>query len=294
MPQHYPSPPGLATLSETPCPHRFTSYSGPMNYAFLGAGKMALALIHGMLRANLCTPGQITVSSRTQISLENVSAATSVNVVRTNAEAVRAADVVILCVKPVDALDALAQAREEFSGKFLISVVTGLMISALEAAAPGARVMRAMPNTAAMIGKSATALAPSPTLSHQDINLASDIFEAVGEVFPANEKQLDAITGLSGSGPAFIYLILEALSDGGVAAGLPRKMALDLAIETVAGAAEMAASTKEHPAILREMVTSPGGTTIAGLTALEKGGVRASFISAVLAATARSQELSAR
>ncbi len=116
-----------------------------MNYAFLGAGKMALALIHGMLRANLCTPGQITVSSRSQASLENVSAATSVNVVRTNADAVRAADVVILCVKPIDALDAIAQAKEEFAGKFLISVVTGLTISAMEAAAPGARVMRPCP-----------------------------------------------------------------------------------------------------------------------------------------------------
>jgi pyrroline-5-carboxylate reductase len=149
-----------------------------------------------------------------------------------------------------------------------------------------------MPNTAAMVGKSATAIAADEAVSRKDLAVAEKIFQAVGEVFPVSENQLDAVTGLSGSGPAYIYLVMEALSDGGVACGLPRKLALDLAIQTIQGAAEMAASTKEHPAVLREMVTSPGGTTIAALTALENAATRAAFIGAVQAAARRSKELS--
>ena len=263
-----------------------------MTYAFLGAGKMALALVHGMLRAKLCGPSDVVVSSRSNAGLENFIAATSARSVSGNAEAVAAADVVVLCVKPGDALQALEEAGESWKGKVLVSVVTGLKIARLREAAPGARVVRAMPNTAAMVGKSATALAADEQASRKDVAAAEKIFRAVGAVFPVGESQLDAVTGLSGSGPAYIYLIMEALSDGGVAAGLPRKLALDLAVQTVQGAAEMAASTREHPALLREMVTSPGGTTIAALATLEKAAVRSAFIGAVQAAAARSKELS--
>ena len=263
-----------------------------MTYAFLGAGKMALALIHGMLRAKLCGASDILVSSRSKPGLENLVAATAVRGVTSNAEAVHGADVVILCVKPTDALKALTDAGSDWNGKLLVSVVTGLPISRLREAAPGSRVIRSMPNTAAMVGKSATALASESGVSRKDLATVEKIFKAVGEVFSVNEGQLDAVTGLSGSGPAYIYLVLEALSDGGVACGLPRKLALDLAIQTVQGAAEMVASTKEHPAVLREMVTSPGGTTIAALASLEKAAVRSAFIDAVKAAAARSRELS--
>lgn len=254
---------------------------------------MAHALIHGMLRAKLCAPQDITVASRSTSGLESLVAATSIQAAASNAEAVREADVVVLCVKPTDALKALEQAGSAISGKLVLSVVTGLTIKQLEGSAPGSRAIRAMPNTAAMVGQSATALASGEAATREDIDAATAICQAVGEVFPVAEYQLDAVTGLSGSGPAYIYLILEALSDGGVLMGLSRKLALELAIQTVAGAAEMASSTKEHPAILREMVTSPGGTTIAGLTALENAGTRAALIAAVRAAATRSKELAA-
>jgi pyrroline-5-carboxylate reductase len=263
-----------------------------MTYAFLGAGKMALALVHGMLRAKLCNAAEIVVSSRSRSGLESLVAATSVRAVASNAEAVAAADVVVLCVKPLDAIKALEDSGADWKGKLLISVATGVKNAVLRKAAPGCRVIRAMPNTAAMVGKSATAIAAGESASREDLATAEKIFQAVGEVYSVGENQLDAVTGLSGSGPAYIYLVMEALSDGGVACGLPRKLALDLAIQTIQGAAEMAASTREHPAVLREMVTSPGGTTIAALTALENAGTRAAFIGAVQAAARRSKELS--
>ncbi|MGA7904375.1 MAG: pyrroline-5-carboxylate reductase [Terrimicrobiaceae bacterium] len=265
---------------------------GRMRYAFLGAGKMALALIQGMLRANLCSASEITVSSRSRPGLENLVAATGTRAAASNAEAVEEAGTVLLCVKPSDALRALEEAGEALEGRLLLSVVTGLKIAALREAAAGSRVIRAMPNTAAMVGRSATAVASEKGAAREDVETAERVFGAVGEVFSVAEEQLDAVTGLSGSGPAFVYLVMEALSDGGVAAGLPRALALDLAGQTLAGAAEMAISTKEHPALLREMVTSPAGTTIAGLAVLEQCAVRSAFMNAVKAAAARSKELS--
>lgn len=264
-----------------------------MKYAFIGAGKMASALIHGALRAKLCASASIAVSSRSRKSLQSVIDETSVRGVKDNAEACRFADVVVLCVKPYDVATALESAAGELKGKLLISIVSGVKISTLRAAAPGARVLRAMPNTAALVGMSATAVTlEAEKISRKDADAARKLFAAVGSVVSVTETQLDAVTGLSGSGPAFVYLMMEALSDGGVEAGLPRKLALDLAIQTVAGAAEMAAATGEHPAVLREMVTSPGGTTIAGLGVLEKAAVRSAFAGAVKAAARRAKELS--
>lgn len=263
-----------------------------MKYAFLGAGKMALALVQGMLRAGLCPASDIVISSRSRATLEKFCAATGVGAAETNAEAAKGTDVVVLCVKPTDAVGALKSCGDALAGKLLISVATGLKIGKLSEAAPGCRIVRAMPNTAAMVGKSATALAAQSDLPEKDMAVAEKIFQAVGTVYAVGESQLDAVTGLSGSGPAYIYLVMEALSDGGVAAGLPRKLALELAIQTVAGAAETAIVTGEHPALLREMVTSPGGTTIAALATLETAAVRSAFIDAVKSAAKRSKELS--
>ncbi len=264
-----------------------------MKYAFIGAGKMASALIQGALRAKLCAPSNIAVSSRSRKGLETLIRETSVRSVKDNAEACHFADVVVLCVKPYDVAKALDGAAAELKGKLLVSIVSGVKISTLCAAAPGARVLRAMPNTAAMVGKSATAITlDAEKITRKDADAAKKLFAAVGTVVSVTEAQLDAVTGLSGSGPAFVYLMMEALSDGGVEAGLPRKLALDLAIQTVAGAAEMASSTGEHPAVLREMVTSPGGTTIAGLSVLEKAAVRSAFAGAVKTAARRAKELS--
>ncbi len=264
-----------------------------MKIAVLGAGKMALALVHGILRSELCSAGEIVVSSRSTENLQNFVSATGVKTSATNAKAAASADVVLLCVKPSDALTAVKSAAASLKGRLLVSVAAGLGTKALQNAAPGARVIRAMPNTAAMVGRSATAVAPSEAATREDIEIASRIFLSVGKVVQASESQLDAITGLSGSGPAYLYLIVEALTDGAVSAGLPRAMARELAIETLAGAAEMLSSTSEHPAVLREMVTSPGGTTIAGLLVLEKAGVRSAIAEAVKAAAKRSRELSA-
>lgn len=263
-----------------------------MKIAFLGAGKMTMALVHGLLRSNICPASGITVSSRSGDGLENLRAATGVQAAGSNAEAVRSADTVIVCVKPPDVPAALKACGDDLRGRLLVSVATGLRTDRLEALAPGTRVIRAMPNTAAMVGRSATAIVAGSTATREDFELADKIFTSVGRVFPVEESQIDAITGLSGSGPAFVYLVLEALSDGAVAAGLPRKLAAALAVEALAGAAEMAAATSEHPAVLREMVTSPAGTTIAGLLHMEECGVRAGVAGAVLTAASRARELS--
>ena len=263
-----------------------------MKYAFLGAGKMAFAIIQGMLRAKVCAASDIVASCPEPELLENLSDATSVQVVSSNAEAAAAASVVILCVKPNDVANAIAQAGTSLDGKLLVSIVAGLKIGALKSLCPASRVVRAMPNTAAMVGRAATAYACDESVTAGDKQVAESVFSSIGEVWPIEEKLLNAVTGLSGSGPAYIYLVIEALSDGGVASGLPRNLALELAVQTVVGAAEMVSATSEHPAVLREMVTSPAGTTMAGLQELEACGVRSAFIEAVRAAANRAGELS--
>ncbi|MDX2080145.1 MAG: pyrroline-5-carboxylate reductase [Terrimicrobiaceae bacterium] len=265
-----------------------------MKYAFLGAGRMASAIIQGMLRAKVCGPSEIFAACPEPELLENLSDATGVNVLTSNADAAAAADVIVLAVKPQDVQEAIAQAGAAVTGKLIISIVAGLELARLESIAPGARIIRAMPNTAAMVGRAATAFAGNKSATVEDEETARRVFSSVGEVYPVAEKLLNAVTGLSGSGPAYVYLMIEALSDGGVAVGLPRPLALSLAVQTVAGAAEMVSATAEHPAVLREMVTSPGGTTIAGLSALESRSVRSAFLEAVRAATLRAQELSGK
>jgi pyrroline-5-carboxylate reductase len=263
-----------------------------MKYAFLGAGKMAAAIIRGMIRANVCAAADITASCPEPQLLENLKAETSVNVSASNAEAVSSAPVVVLCVKPNDVGSALGQAGSSLDGKLVVSIVAGQKIASLKSLVPGARVIRAMPNTAAMVGRSATAYACDASVNPEDRAVAEAVFSGIGEVYPVAEKLLNAVTGLSGSGPAYVCLMIEALSDGGVACGLPRKLSLDLAVQTVLGTAEMVSATSEHPAVLREMVTSPAGTTVAGLSELETRGVRSAFIEAVRAATNRAGELS--
>ncbi len=178
------------------------------------------------------------------------------------------------------------------AGKLVVSIVAGLTIAALEeAAGHGARVIRVMPNTPALVNKGATGFSLGKSATPEDAATAEKIFGAVGNAFQVKEALLDVVTGLSGSGPAYVFLMIEALADGGVLMGLPRDSALKLAAQTVAGAAEMVLQTSQHPAVLRDMVTSPGGTTIAGIEALEAGGARAALISAVRAATERAREI---
>jgi len=203
------------------------------------------------------------------------------------------AEALLLCTKPQQAEAALAELRESGArDALLVSVAAGLTLEWLEARVPaGFRVIRCMPNTPALVGKGAAAFARGGAAGDDDAGFAARLLGSVGLAVELPEKLLDAVTGLSGSGPAFIYVAIEALADGGVRCGLPRAEALRLAAQTVLGAAAMVLETGEHPGALKDMVTSPGGTTIAGISALEKAGFRAALIEAVSAATRRSAEL---
>jgi pyrroline-5-carboxylate reductase len=261
-----------------------------MPIGFIGCGKMASALVEGVVKARVFAPAEIFVSDPVQSAVAELVKKTGVQACETNAEVARAAESLLLCVKPGDAPAAL----REIAGKnrLVISIAAGITLDALRPhAGEGTRLVRVMPNTPALVHKGAAAYALGDTATENDAALTEQIFSAVGRIARVDEKLLDAVTGLSGSGPAYVYLIIEALADGGVLKGLPRPLAIELAAQTVAGAAEMVLQTKMHPAQLRDMVTSPGGTTIAGIEALERAGVRAALISAVRAAAERSREL---
>lgn len=253
---------------------------------------MATAIIQGMLRGKVCAAEDIIAACPEMDILQSLHNATSVRVATSNEQAASAAPVVMLCVKPQEAALAIQQAGAALDGKLLISIAAGLSVATLEKMAPKCRVIRAMPNTPALIGRAATAYTGGANATQADKDCAEAIFASVGVVSYVQEKLLDAVTGLSGSGPAYVFLVIEALTDGGVSCGLPTNLARQLAIQTVLGAAELAKETGEHPAVLREMVTSPGGTTAAALGELEQHGVRAAFIQAVRAADRRSKELS--
>lgn len=201
-----------------------------------------------------------------------------------------AAQVLLLAIKP-QVLDAVIANLEASSDNLTISILAGVPLSRLEAAFPGHPVIRAMPNTPATAGAGITAIAPGKLVEPQHLEQAKAIFTAVGQVVEVPESLMDAVTGLSGSGPAYVAIMVEALADGGVAAGLPRAVARQLALQTVLGTAQLLDQTQLHPAELKDKVTSPGGTTIAGVAQLEKASFRAALIAAVQAATARSQEL---
>lgn len=263
-----------------------------MKIAFLGAGKMAGALIRGFLKAGLVRPDEVTAADIHHESLESLAAGTGILTASANADAVAGAEMVFLCVKPGDAGQALATAALDRDQCLLVSIAAGVRVDTLRGMTECRRVVRVMPNTAAMVGLSATAVVADPPATHSDIDLVEKFFSAVGTVVRISEQQMDAVTALSGSGPAFCYLVMEAMADGAVAAGLPRSLAYKLAGKTMAGAAKMAESN--HPAVLREMVTSPGGTTIAGLLELEQAGTRSAFARAIRAAAARSAEMSAK
>ena len=200
---------------------------------------------------------------------------------------------IILAVKPQQLESATGALASTTNDKLVISVLAGVRLSKLAAVMPKARLVRVMPNTPALVGLSASAYSLGPHATAADDQLVATLLGAVGRAYRVDEKLLDAVTGLSGSGPAFVYVAIEALADGGVRMGLPREIALALAAQTVKGAAEMVLSTGDHPGVLKDRVASPGGTTIAGLQALENGGLRAALISAVEAATRRSIELGA-
>jgi pyrroline-5-carboxylate reductase len=259
---------------------------------FIGAGNMGEALVKGLIASKAAKPSQILVSARRP---ERVQELVRLYGVRgaSNAEVARESDVLVLAVKP-QILDQVLRdiAPEVPRDRLVISVAAGVPIAAIERRLhPPLRIVRAMPNTPATVGAGATAIALGEHATEADLAAAKTIFDSVGLTVVLDENQLDAVTGLSGSGPAYMFLIIEALADAGVKVGLARRSALQLAAQTVLGSAKLLIESGQHPGLLKDGVTSPGGTAIAGLHTLEAGGLRNVLMNAVEVATRRSREL---
>ncbi len=264
-----------------------------LTLGFIGCGKMATALAKGFIRANLVVPARLIGSDVAEGSRLAFSQSTGAAASARNCDVFKAADVVILAVKPDQIEPVIAETRDRVTPSHLVlSIAAGVTLARLEAALPeSTRVVRLMPNAPALVGASATAYTLGRMARPEDDQLVHRLFAAVGIAVQVRETWLDAVTGLSGSGPAYVFLMLEALSDGGVAAGLPRDVASRLAAQTLLGSAQMVLQTGEAPAALREMITSPGGTTVEGLLELERAGVRAAFVSAVRSAADKARRL---
>ncbi|MBL8715293.1 MAG: pyrroline-5-carboxylate reductase [Myxococcales bacterium] len=262
---------------------------------FLGAGNMAQAIIRGLLRGGaFVSPGQVIASDPVRKSLEKLQHEyPGLHATSDNAEVCATADVIVLAVKPQIVDKVLAQIAPHFLPRsLLVSVAAGVSTAAMESKLPvGTRVIRSMPNTAATVLAGATAICKGSCATDEDIATAERFFSSVGRTVVLEETLMDAVTGLSGSGPAYVMLMIEALADGGVKVGLHRDTALMLAAQTVYGSAKLLLETGEHPGRLKDMVTSPGGTAIAGLHTLESGGLRRTLIDAVEVATRRAAEL---
>lgn len=259
----------------------------------IGAGRMGSALIRGFIKTNLLTPDKVIVSDLDRAACQRLKKAVGIKVTADNTLVAKSAEIVLLALKP----DMIRPVLQEIGGfltkkHLLISIAAGVPIKAIEeGVGPQARVVRVMPNTPALIGRGAAAFSLGKKATRGDVKDVRAILEAVGMAVELPEKHLDAVTGLSGSGPAFVFMVIEALADGGVKMGLPRAVAMQLAAQTVAGAAAMVIETRRRPGELKDQVASPGGTTMAGISILEREGLRAALIEAVEAATRRSMEL---
>lgn len=260
---------------------------------FVGGGQMARALASGFVSAELIEAERIAVFDPVGAAAESFAALVpGARTVPSNVALAEVADVIILAVKPQHIDEAMAQLRSTVGpDKLVVSIAAGVTLARMAAGLGSERLVRVMPNTPCLVGQGASGYAMGPAAGKEDAVLVGRLLGSVGVAFELPEKLLDAVTGLSGSGPAYVYTMIEALSDGGVRMGLPRNVATALATQTVRGAASMVQASDEHPAVLRDRVTSPGGTTIAGLAELEKHGFRAALTTAVESATQRSQEL---
>jgi pyrroline-5-carboxylate reductase len=263
--------------------------------AIIGAGNIGRALIGGMIKGPEFDPGQIRATRRSEPPLQQLAAQfPGIRTTTSNAEAVGDATIVILAVKPQNVHGVIEEMRDHIGGETLvISVLAGITTEMIERElGREVAVVRTMPNTPALVDEAATAIAGGRYATEKHIELVTHIFEAVGKVELLPESLLDAATGLSGSGPAYVYMFIEALTDAGVKQGMPRPTAFRLAAQTVYGAARLVIETGKHPAILRDEVTTPGGTAIAAVAELEAHGMRTMLTNAVATATARSRELS--
>lgn len=262
----------------------------PRTVGTIGGGNMAEAILQGLVQAG-CEAERLLASDPVPERREHLSRKLGVRTTDSNLELVEASEVVVLAVKPQQ-LEAALDALPRDGGPLYLSIAAGVTLATLRRwLGSGSRVVRAMPNTPALIGKGITAIADDTGAADDDLERAEAVLGSVGDVVRVPERLLDAVTGLSGSGPAYVYLFIEVLCEAGVSEGLPAPVARDLAVQTVLGAASMVHETGELPALLRERVTSPGGTTAAGLAALDRLGLRAALLAAVEAATARSREL---
>lgn len=259
----------------------------------IGSGAMGSAFAKGVINSGAFKPEEVTLADVFASRLEKLARELGVKTTSDNKAAVSGADIILLALKPA----IIGQVVKEIAGivkqnQLIISIAAGVKLESVESAMPeGVGVIRVMPNTPCQIGAGAIGFCRGKAVNDSQVEAAKKVFDAVGISFEVPEKLLDAVTGLSGSGPAYVYVMIEALSDAGVRVGLPRDISLRLASQTVMGSAKMVLETGDHPARLKDQVTSPGGTTIAGVDELEKAGFRSALIEAVKAATKRSEEL---
>lgn len=260
---------------------------------FIGTGNMGEALIAGLLKANFVPPGQVMAFDSNEERLRFVQKKHGVKMASGNRLLSSLCDPILLCIKPQSMKEVIEEISESLdASKLLISIAAGIPLYAIEAyARKQLRLIRVMPNIAVLVQEGASAIAPGNLANDADLKIARDIFDCVGKSITVHESLMDAVTGLSGSGPAYIFLVIEALTEAGVHLGMTRDQAVLLATQTVRGSVKLLSETGEHPALLREKVTSPGGTTAAGLYKLEEGGLRKTLIDAVKAATHRAKEL---
>ena len=262
----------------------------------IGAGQMATALAHGFIQAGLTTADRLVASDVDEQARQRFGEATGARATADNALVAAESDVIILAVKPQQMAAVASGLRGKIAReRLVVSIAAGVRLASLaEWLGAKLRIVRVMPNTPCLVGQGASAYSLGEHATAEDGALVGRLLGAIGSAWQVEEKLLDAVTGLAGSGPAFVFVIIEALSDAGVKMGLPRAIATQMAARTLKGAAEMVLATGEHPAVLKDRVASPGGTTIAGLQALEAGGLRAALMAAVEAATKRSMELGRR
>ncbi|MCL7022330.1 hypothetical protein MKW94_018096 [Papaver nudicaule] len=266
--------------------------SDTFKLGFIGAGKLAENIARGVVKSGTLPASRISTAHRSS-DRRDVFASFGVKVFEHNHQVVENSDVVIFSVKPQMVKEVVLQLKPLLTGdKLLVSIAAGIKLCDLQEWAGNTRFIRVMPNTPSAVGQAASVISLGGTATEEDGVLMGSLFGAIGKTWRANEKMFDAVTGLSGSGPAYIFLAIEALADGGVAAGLPRDLAAGLAAQTVLGAAAMVVNTGKHPGQLKDDVASPGGTTIAAIHELEKGGFRGTLMNAVVAAANRSKELS--
>lgn len=261
--------------------------------AVIGSGKMGDTIISGLLSAGIATKEHITATDHSEKRLAFIQQKHGVKVTSDNKLAVKGAQIVLFCVKPQNAEGAFKEISDSVqSDDIIISIMAGVTISKMENWLPkNASVLRAMPNTPAQVNAGMTAIARGSHVSDEQQQVAEELFSGIGKTIVLEEKHFDAVTGLSASGPAFIYIAIEALADGGVKCGLPRDVSIQLAAQMTLGAAKMVLETGQHPAILKDDVTTPAGCTTDGILALEEGGLRVTLIKAVTEATRRAAEL---